>query len=622
MRKCIQFIGISLFFVVSLSATAAQQIELVILETSDIHNHVLGYDYYKDEPTEQYGLSYVSTLVKQMRDKHPEALLVDNGDTFQGNPLAELHARVKPVSNGRNHSMIKAMNAMNYDIATVGNHEFNYGLEYLQIILKGASFPFISSNIFWEGSKSHQKGEPFLPPYKILRRKISGESLNIGFIAFVPPQIMTYDARYLAGKVYTEDVLKNAKILVPKLRSSGADVVLVLMHGGIKPGAYRKMMPDAAYQLAALPGVDGVFTGHAHQSFPSPKSKLADPAIDQGKGTIHGKPVVMPGYWGSHLGVMKLSLVKTKGTWKVKNGQGELLSVKDVKEDPKIISIVQPDHKQALEYIRTPVGTFQKGMDSYFSRIEDEAITQLINIAQKDFVEKKLKGTRFEKVPVLSAAAAFKTGFGGSRDYAEVPKGKVALKHLADIYLYPNTIAAVEINGKTLKSWLERSAENFNQVLPSQKGEFDIINSKFSGYNFDIIDGVNYQIDISRPVGKRIKNLTFQGKKIHQKMQFVVATNNYRAFGGGHFPDLDGSNVIYEDTIENREIIVNYIREKKIVDIEADQNWSLLPIKESVATLIYKTTERAQAPAKKKSNVSFFKKDTDTEGMVWMKVKL
>ncbi|WP_278912172.1 2',3'-cyclic-nucleotide 2'-phosphodiesterase [Deinococcus wulumuqiensis] len=576
----------------------AQTVDLRILETSDLHTHALGYDYYQDKPTGEFGLEYTASLITAARAEKANSLLFDNGDLIQGNPLGDYVARVQPLKAGEMHPMHRAMQTLKYDGATLGNHEFNYGLDFLDRVLKAAPMPYVSANV------QNLDGTPRFTPYVIQRKvmkDVEGRPavVNVGIIGFVPPQIMQWDKANLEGKVKAVDILEAANRYVPEMKAKGADIIIALNHSGIDRGEYMVGQEAAGAALTRVPGIDVVLSGHSHQEFPSATYKDVTGA-DIAKGSIGGKPSTMPGFWGNNLGVidLKLSYDPASKKWNVVDSQAALRPIWDkaakkslVQPSAAIASAVKTQHEGTLTYVRGKVADLTAPINSYWALVQDDPSVQLVSNAQAAYVKNALKDTQYGNLPVLSAAAPFKAGGrSGASYYTDIPAGTLAIKNVADLYVYPNTVQAVLVTGAQVQEWLERSAGQFKQIDPTKTEPQALVDESFPTYNFDVIDGVTYEIDVTQPSrygsdgkvvsenARRVKNLQYQGKPIDPAQQFVVATNNYRASGGGKFPGLDGTNIVLQAPDETRQALIGYFQQQQTVNPAADGNWKLTPI--------------------------------------------
>ena len=602
---------------VSGSASAAT-IELRVLETTDIHTNVMDYDYYKDKASQNIGLVRTAALVKQARMEVSNSVLVDNGDLLQGSPMGDYQAAIG-LKKGDVHPVYKIMNQMNYDAANIGNHEFNYGLDFLFESLNDANFPYVSANVI-----DKKTGKPLFQPYVLKDHQFTDtdgvkHTIKVGYIGFVPPQILIWDKANLDGKVDAMDIKKSAEKWVPKMKAEGADVIIAIPHSGVSSEPYKAMAENSVYYLTQVKGIDAIAFGHSHAIFPSPGfAKL--PGADIEKGTINGIPSVMPGRWGDHVGVIDLVLKKNGTEWDVISGTTEARPImKDgqptVTVDPKLVNTIADDHKHTRDFVNQPIGQADDVMYSYLALVQDDPTVQIVNMAQKDYVERFIQGDPdLANIPVLSAAAPFKAGGRGNdpSNFTEVESGQLTFRNAADLYLYPNTLVALKVKGKHVKEWLECTAAQFNQIDTNTVQPQPLLNwDGFRTYNFDIIDGVNYAIDVSEPArydgecrlinenSERIQDLTFNGKPIDPEQDFLVATNNYRAYTGT-FSGTGEPFVAFSAPDENRTILADYIRRMSKangkVTPTADNNWQFAPLKSTKPlTITFETSPSQKA---------------------------
>ncbi|MGQ7358439.1 bifunctional 2',3'-cyclic-nucleotide 2'-phosphodiesterase/3'-nucleotidase [Streptococcus suis] len=607
-----------------------QSVDVRILATTDLHTNLVNYDYYQDKPVETLGLAKTAVLIEDAKAENPNVILVDNGDTIQGTPLGNYKSLIDPIEEGEQHPMYTALDTLGFDAGTLGNHEFNYGLDYLRKVISTAGMPLLNANVLNPTTKDF-----LYQPYTIIDKTFTDTtgkavSLKVGITGIVPPQILNWDKAYLEGKVIVRDAVEAVRDIVPVIRENGADIVLVLSHSGIGDDQYEVGEENVGYQIASLSGVDAVITGHSHAEFPGTAEKPSFYAkytgVDDTNGKINGTPVTMAGKYGDHLGVIDLNLTYTDGKWTTTSSKAAIrkIDTKSSVADSRIIDLAKEAHTETINYVRQQVGETTAPINSFFALVQDDPSVQIVNNAQIWYAKQQLAGTPEAGLPILSAAAPFKAGTrGDATAYTDIPAGPIAIKNVADLYLYDNVVAILKINGAQLKEWLEMSAGQFNQVDPSSTEPQNLVNTDYRTYNFDVIDGVTYQYDITQPnkydrsgkvvneTASRVRNLQYNGQAVTDEQEFIVVTNNYRA--NGTFPGVKDASVNYLLNLENRQAIINYIIAEKVINPTADNNWTFTDSIKGL-DLRFLTADRAKDLLADQEGLVYLQASTENEG--------
>ncbi|MFI6643692.1 bifunctional metallophosphatase/5'-nucleotidase [Streptomyces sp. NPDC050504] len=545
-----------------------------VMGTTDLHGNVFNWDYFTDKEFDDkahndVGLAKISTLVNQVREEkgRRNTLLIDAGDTIQGTQLSYYYAKIDPITARRGpvHPMAQAMNAIGYDAAALGNHEFNYGIPVLRKFEEQCDFPLLGANAL-----DAKTLRPAFPPYFIKRvRTPFGRDVKVAVLGLTNPGIAIWDKANVQGKMTFPGLEEQAAKYVPRLRSMGADVVIVSAHSGSSgTSSYGDQLPhieNAAGLVAEqVPGIDAILVGHAHTEIPEYRVKNKE----TGKDVVLSEPLK----WGQRLTLFDFDLVWSKGRWTVEKVSAQVLNSNTVAEDPKITRLLGDEHKKVVAYVNQVIGTSTAAMTTADAPWKDEPIIDLINHVQAETVKAALAGGQYAALPVLSQASCF------SRT-ARIPSGQVTIKDAAGLYPFENTLEARLLTGKQLKEYLEYSAKYY--VRTPAGGPVDT--SKLTNaentpdYNYDAVSGLTYEIDIAKPVGSRIVKLSFGGKEIDPNAQFVLAVNNYRASGGGAFPHVAAAKQLWADSDEIRNTIIRWVQAKGTVDpaLFASVDWKL-----------------------------------------------
>ncbi|MGW1748455.1 bifunctional metallophosphatase/5'-nucleotidase [Streptomyces sp. NPDC002092] len=552
----------------------AKRYSLTVMGTTDLHGHVFNWDYFKDaeysdKAGNAQGLARISTLVNQVRAEKGRCntLLLDAGDTIQGTPLTYYYAKVDPITaeGGPVHPMAQAMNAIGYDAAALGNHEFNYGLETLRKFEEQLHFPLLGANAV--DAKSQR---PAFPPYVIKRFRVPGlPSVKVAVLGLTNPGIAIWDKAYVQGKLEFPGLEEQAAKWVPRLKSMGADVVVVSAHSGSSgTSSYGDQLPyvenSAALVAQQVPDIDAILVGHAHVEIP----ELRVTNARTGKTVVLSEPLA----YAERLSQFDIELVFAKGRWSVESVSSRVLNSNTVADDPKITKLLSDEHAKVVEYVNQVVGTATETLTTVEARYKDAPIIDLITKVQEDVVKAALAGTEYASLPVLAQASPF------SRT-SEIPAGKVTIRDLSSLYVYDNTLVAKLLTGAQLKAYLEYSAEYFVQTAPDAVVDVEKLTNANNrpDYNYDYVSGLSYEIDIARAAGSRVRNVTYDGAALDDAQKFVLAVNNYRANGGGAFPHVASAQELWSESTEIRTRIAEWVTAKGVLDPKgfASVDWRL-----------------------------------------------
>ncbi|WP_439942838.1 bifunctional metallophosphatase/5'-nucleotidase [Streptomyces sp. BBFR115] len=547
---------------------------LTVLGTTDLHGHVFNWDYFKDAEYADaagnaQGLARISTLVNELRRERgrENTLLLDAGDTIQGTPLTYYYAKVDPITakGGPVHPMAQAMNAIGYDAAALGNHEFNYGIETLRKFEQQCDFPLLGANAL--DAKTQR---PAFAPYFIKKFQVhGGPPVKVAVLGLTNPGIAIWDKAYVQGKLTFPGLEEQAAKWVPKLRSMGADVVIVSAHSGTSgTSSYGDQLPyveDAAANVARqVPGIDAILVGHAHLEIP----ELKVVNEKSGRTVVLSEPLC----YAERLSVFDIDLVFDKGRWHVESVAASLRDSRTVADDPRITRLLKDEHAKVVQYVNQVVGQATETLTTVDARYKDAPIIDLITKVQEDVVKAALAGTEYAALPVIAQASPF------SRT-SQISVGDVTIRDLSSLYVYDNTLVAKLMTGAQVRAYLEYSAEYFVQTAAGAAVDVEKLTNANNrpDYNYDYVSGLTYDIDIAQPAGSRIKNLAFGGAALDDAQQFVLAVNNYRANGGGAFPFVASAKELWSESTEIRTRIAEWVTAKGVLDPKefASVDWRL-----------------------------------------------
>ncbi len=502
----------------------------MVLGTTDVHGWLLPFDPMvaaslsegETAPPVERGLSLLLPLIDSIRDVHPgRVLLVDSGDLLQGHPMA---AAYTPLAEGEVHPVVLAMNLAGYDAAALGNHEFNFGIEHLERTVADAHFPFLAANVLDAAGER----APW-PTHHLVALEVGEETLRVGITGVLPPGVAVWDRDHVEGRLTFPPILDRLQEVVPRMREEGADLVIVAAHSSFEGTSYdmeatglgpENQMAEVAREVA---GIDGIFLGHSHR-------EVAD-------SVLHGVRFAQAGAHARSLAVMTFDLARgAEGRWEVVSSRGEILRPDPNRSDPRMEAALAEARERTQALVSRPLARGEVAFPAREARVRDTRLLRWVSQVQRE-----VSGAQ------LSAVAAFNLE-------ADLPAGPITLAHLARLYPYDNNLLrAVEIRGDALRAYLEHGARYF---LPCPEAHCErIVNPDWPGYNFDVVHGVEYTLDLTRPVGERVVALTFEGAPVQDDDRFTLALNNYRQSGGGGFPGVTSAPVRYAGEESIRDLL-------------------------------------------------------------------
>jgi 2',3'-cyclic-nucleotide 2'-phosphodiesterase/3'-nucleotidase len=513
----------------------------VVVSTTDVHGRLRGWDYYADTAESSRGLTRAATIVDSVRAANPgRVILLDAGDLLQGNPFTFVAAR---VTKDTLNPVIAAMNAMSYDAAAVGNHEYNYGVRYLERAVRQARFPFLSANTYrLNGANAYR-------PWTIVTRA----GLKIGIVGATTPGVMLWDAENVRNKVKLGDIVSGVRKAVSDVKLAGANVVVVTVHSGLdEPASYDTVttgLPSenvAARIAREIPGIDLIVYGHSHKEMPQLR--------------IGATLLTQPKNWATSVSIAHLRVVPTGNGWRVAESRAEIIPVAGHAEQGKVLAATEANHRRTVAFVKTSIGTTPVSWRADSARIKD---TPLIDFVLE--TERKASGADLASTPAYSLDAS-------------INAGPITVAELSRLYPYENTLKAVRITGKQLRDYLEFSSRYYKSVDSTTSPTTLVIDRTIPGFNYDIVGGADYTIDLTRPVGSRVTSLTIKGRPVADTDSFTLALNNYRQSGGGGYAMLRGAPVVYDRQQDIRQLLIDEVAQKKIITPSEyfTKNWRLV----------------------------------------------
>lgn len=514
--------------------------KLTILATSDIHGYIYPTDYREAIADQPMGLLKVSELIKNERkEAEGEVILIENGDFIQGSPLAQ-YVNEKTADPAQ---LVQALNELQVDAGVIGNHEFNFGLAYLKAAIAEVNHPVLSANIV------NQEGGLLADKPAVILNK---GDLKVAVLGLTTQYIPNWEHPETIKGLTFLSAYETAKKWVPKLNEE-ADIVIVSYHGGFESDletgepTERHTGENEGYKiLTEIEGIDAFITGHQHREI---------------EAVVNGVPVIQPGQRGEKIGKIVLEIEEKRDTYQVINSEATLLSTENVQMNEELKALYDPLQDEVNGWLDQAIGHTTGDMtitDPFLARIKKHPYIELINKVQLHYGKADISSTALFSDTV--------TGYGD----------EITIRDILVNYPFPNTLAVIQITGEELKAAIEQVA---NYFIIDEDGEIAVnpsyIKPKPQAYNYDMYEGVDYKIDVSKPVGERVIDLAYKGKNVEATDEFELVTNQYRAIGGGNFAMFEGKEFIREVNLSMSDLIIDYIQDRKSLDAEVNPNFEV-----------------------------------------------
>ena len=540
--------------------------KLTVFATTDIHGAVYPYNYFDKEPKDNALLKFKTYIDKyKVMNKDEAVITADNGDLLQGDVWSEYDS-----VNAGDALVPRIINEM-YDVIGVGNHEFNFGLPFLNEFYNQVTVPIVNSNVdFMDDPLKDIVRDTYI--HEIKRAE---ETLKVGFLSVVPTQILKWDKFHLEGKVEARPMTEAVKKTTEQLKDDGADIVILLSHTGMSnaDADLTQFGENQAVLMAMMEGIDGIVFGHTHDVFPNGNLLIEDDRINIGKGTFNNIPMAQPGVSASHLGVLNFELEYSEESWHIRKADSRLISAEDIIIKNDELADYHEEHEKVLEYLNIPIGKTDYPLNTYFTRVIPSRGVQFVSEATVWFAKERAE-LEESSIPVIGFNSAVKAGRDGPHDYTAIPAGEMTIADSIDIYKHANTLLIIKITGKVLKEWLEWAASSFNDYNGEEILQPNNSRYGFPGYNFDTFFNLDYTFDLTKPAryessahqindSERVIKMSYKGAPIKETDEFIVPANNYKV---AYAPFLRAAEILYESDISVRDIVTEYIKSGETFD--------------------------------------------------------